>query len=35
MLDSIIVFAIAFFVLFGVAVLITDWVQRRTYIKRR
>ena len=35
MLDSLIIIAISFFVLFGVSVLIVDWIQRRTYGKRR
>jgi hypothetical protein len=35
MLDGIILFAIAFFVLFGVCVLVVDWIQRRACNTRR
>ena len=35
MLDKFIVIAIAFFVVFGVCVLVVDWLQRRTHSKRR
>ena len=35
MLDGVILFAIVFFVLFGVSVLVVDWIQRRVSCKRR
>ena len=35
MLDGVILFVIAFFVLFGVSVLVVDWIQRRVSSARR
>ncbi|HLQ89300.1 MAG TPA: hypothetical protein VK148_04615 [Xanthobacteraceae bacterium] len=35
MLDGIILFAIVFFALFGVSVLVVDWIQRRVSSTRR
>jgi len=35
MLDTVILTAIPFFVLFGVGVLVIDWINRRGYNKRR
>jgi len=35
MLDGVILFAIVFIVLFGVSVLVVDWIQRRVSCKRR
>ena len=35
MLDGVILFAIVFIVLFGVSVLVVDWIQRRVSSTRR
>jgi hypothetical protein len=35
MMDSVIIVGIAFFVVFGVTVLVVDWLQHRAHRKRR